>query len=424
MYQQTTTILTVLFIVMVQLFTYGQGSFIRSEAKIDEAVDLYDLSGDGTVIVMIDRGIDYRHPDFIDDAGQTRIAYIYDMTDPSGANDQDNTYGVGTIWDEAEINQALANNTTPPLTNDNNGHGTATTGIMCGNGSGTASREFKGVAPNARIISIKFIRDGFPAFGSNPGETGFFDIALLDEAFDFAHDKIQELGLPSVTLMNFGSIGAPTDGTSLVCRLMDDYVDLGHTLVCGVGDDGGRANRAAGTIAQGQTIEIEINKVTPTLRFDLWYDESDRFEVSVQRPSGAIEGPFSAPVNAVGVNDQFLTNLFIFHRGADVEFFQATSARRELLIDLTGSNGIYKVILKGTTINGTGNYNATLNPSTFSNANAFLTHIAPQGSINDYSSAFKVISPTDYVVDNSWTDINGIPRNRTNEGAPGEIWIG
>lgn len=420
----TTTFLMLSLSIIISLNAYSQGSWIRDEAKITEAVDFYDLSGDGALIVMIDRGIDYRHPDFIDNAGNTRIAYIYDMIDPSGANDPDNPYGIGTIWDETEINQALANNTTPPLTNDNHGHGTATTGIMCGDGSGIASREFKGVAPGAKIISIKFVQDGFPAFGSNPGEAGFFNISLLETALDFAHNKITELDLPSVTLMNFGSVGGPTDGTSLICRQMDAFVDLGHTLVCGVGDDGGADNRAAGSIAQGQTIEIDIDKVTTNLRFDLWYDEADRFEVSVQRPNGMIEGPFSAPTSSEDFNDRFLTNLNIFHRGADVEFHQALSPRRELLIDFAGATGVYKVILTGTTINGSGDFNAVLNPSRFSSANAFLNFIGPQGSINDFSAAFKVISPTDYVIDNSWTDIDGIPRSIVNQGAPGEIWVG
>ena len=102
----------------ISVATYSQGSWIRDEAKITEAVDLYNLSGEGVIVVMIDRGIDYRHPDFIDDNGNTRIDYIFDLTDNSGAFDSDNIYGVGTIWDATEINQALANNTTPPLTND------------------------------------------------------------------------------------------------------------------------------------------------------------------------------------------------------------------------------------------------------------------------------------------------------------------
>lgn len=102
----------------ISVATYSQGSWIRDEAKITEAVDLYNLSGEGVIVVMIDRGIDYRHPDFIDDNGNTRIDYIFDLTDNSGAFDSDNIYDVGTIWDATEINQALANNTTPPLTND------------------------------------------------------------------------------------------------------------------------------------------------------------------------------------------------------------------------------------------------------------------------------------------------------------------
>jgi minor extracellular serine protease Vpr len=116
--------------------------------------------------------------------------------------------------------------------------------------------------------------------------------------------------------------------------------------------------------------------------------------------------------------------LTFFHRGANVEFFQATSAGREILIDISGATGVFKIILEAKTVNGSGSFIATLNPAAYFGANAFLNYIAPQGRIHDYASALNVISPADYVVDNTWTDINGVPSGKTNQESPGEIWIG
>jgi len=373
---------------------------------------------------MIERGIDYRHPDFIDENGETRIAYIYDMIDPTGANDPNNPYGVGTIFDAIQINNALDSNLDPPLTTDRFGHGTATTGITCGNGSGTANLEYQGVAPKATIISIKITLDSFPSFDGEPGQVGFWDPSYIPIALAFAQDKINELGLPSVTLMNLGSIGGPTDGTSTNCQAIDNFIDAGNIFICGVGDDGGSDNFASGIINQNQTIEIDVNKgETGNLRFDLWYSENDRFTVSIERPNGVIEGPFNAPSSPNGVEDQNIGDIFIAHRGADVEFWGASSNRRELLIDFSGVNGIYKVILEGSQINN-GGFKATLNPATYFNNNKFLSHITSGNSINDFASSNLVITPTDYVVQNDWIDINGVFRDITGQGEDGEIWLG
>lgn len=408
-------------LLLISVPIFAQGIPAREEVNLDDVYDQYNLTGENTLVVMLDRGIDYRHPDFLDENGNTRIAYIYDMLDPTGAGN--NPYGIGTIFTRAQIDQALDNND-PPLSTDRFGHGTATTGIIAGNGSGTASLEFQGVAPKATIICVKITQDAFPAFGTEPAQTGFFDPSYLPVAFQFAQDKITELGLPSVTLMNIGSTGGPTDGTSLICREIDDFVAAGNAFVCGVGDDGGNDNHAAGTIALNQTIELEIEKdQAGNVRFDLWYNEDDRFTVSIERPNGTIEGPFAAPSCTSCSNDQFLNNINLYHRGADVEFFQATSNRRNLLIDIFDVTGIYKIILEGTQVSD-GSFHATLNPSTYAHSNRFLNYVVPGYSINDYASSNLVITPTDYVVQNDWIDINGVFRDITGQGEDGEIWVG
>jgi hypothetical protein len=83
------------------------------------------------------------------------------------------------------------------------------------------------------------------------------------------------------------------------------------------------------------------------------------------------------------------------------------------------------VTLTGSTV-VSGHFDATLNPSDIVAANStnkFLTNVAP-GSIKNSASAFNNICPNAYINKTSWTDIDGVPRQLTGEGNPGEIWKG
>ncbi|MEZ4802069.1 MAG: S8 family serine peptidase [Gelidibacter sp.] len=404
------------------IILFSQGNPAMLEANVDDVYTQFNLSGNGVIYAMLDRGVDYTHPAYLNPDGTTRIKYIFDMINPAGA--ATNGYGYGTIFTEDQINASLAAGGTP-LSTDRGGHGTATTGIASGNGGGTVNREFKGVAYEASLIIVKMVQDAFPAFDGQPGQGSVYNPSYIPVALQFVHDKVTELGMPSVTLMNIGSVGGPTDGTSTICRAIDDFISQGHIFVCGVGDDGGNDNHAAGTIAQGETVELLINKnVAGNLRMDLWYSENDRFSVAVELPNGTVYGPYAAPSGPNVSADVSQSAFFMAHKGANLEYFGATSNRRELLIDFYNTTGTYKIRLTGTTVVD-GGFHATLNPANFSYNNKFASYVVEGSSINDFSSAMNVISPGDYVIQRTWTDINGIPRSRPiAEGLPGEIWLG
>lgn len=94
------------------------------------------LLGRGTIIACIDSGIDYTHPDFIDDSGSSRILFIWDQgaagTPPSG-------YRQGAEFTREQINAALRLQNRSEREQllphwDFSGHGTAVLGIAAGNG--------------------------------------------------------------------------------------------------------------------------------------------------------------------------------------------------------------------------------------------------------------------------------------------------
>ena len=397
----------------------------RVEARVDQAVTRYGVTGQGVVVAILDRGIDWKNDDFRNNDGTTRIKWIFDLSDDTGAFAAGNTYGVGTIYTEAQINAALTGGPTL-ATRDAVGHGSTTAGIMCGNGRGLASRKYRGVAPNASIIVVK-ITGGAPAHDSEPAEPDFYDGARVLIGFDFVRDKAAALGLPCVMLPNVGSPGGPTDGTSEWCRKVDAMVKPGLLFVNGTGDDGGAANRATGTVAANGNASIQIQRAdTGFLRMDLWYPGADRFDVTITTPSGTF-GPYLAPANN-NLDVQTLTDVGYYHLGSDFGniFFGALNGKREIYLAFNGPVGTYTIQLHGATIAAGGKFDASLNSATIDNSNRFLTYAYPgnRGNIWDGATALSNICPGDYVIRTNWTDIDGIPESNAGQGNVGEIWLG
>jgi subtilisin family serine protease len=85
----------------------------RVETRTDDAIARFGVTGNGVLVAIMDRGIDWRNNDFCNSNGTTRIKYIFDLTDDTGANAVGNTYGKGTIYTEAQINAALSGGSGP-----------------------------------------------------------------------------------------------------------------------------------------------------------------------------------------------------------------------------------------------------------------------------------------------------------------------
>jgi hypothetical protein len=400
----------------------------RTETRTDMAAAAFGVSGRGVIVALLDRGIDWKNDDFRNEDGTTRIKYIFDLSDNTGAQTPGNTYGRGTIYTEAQINDAL-NGGAQLATRDGVGHGTTTAAIAAGNGRNSADRKYRGIAPNAAILVVKVTSEGAPSHDGEIAEAPFNDPTAFPVAIDFVRDKAIELGMPAVMLLNLGSIGGPADGTSELARKIDSTVGPGIpglVFVTGPGDDGGMPNHAGGSVAPGQTAAIRIQKGSSSpLRFDCWYGGDDRFDVTIESPSGTF-GPLASP--ATNDDDSFLQNATFtyYHRGANKVFFGAMNRKREILIDLTGPAGTYTVQLQGSAVSNT-RFDATINPSNIAQpaatANRFLSFVVP-GSIWDGATARNNICPNSYVVRTHWTDIDGVARSVTDQGAIGHLWLG
>lgn len=399
----------------------------RVETRVDDAVAKFGVTGQGVIVAILDRGIDWRNNDFRNADGSTRIAAIFDLTDDSGSNSPANPYSVGTIYTRQQINGALTAGTNL-VTRDALGHGTTTTGIACGNGSNLW--KYRGVAYNATILVVKIVAENVPAHGSQPAETAFYDPSRIPVAINFVRDQATALGMPAVMLLNLGSSGGPTDGTSSLCQAVDAAVGPGIpglVFVTGSSDDGGTPNHAGGTVTQGGIVALGIHMGNPApLVFDLEYANNDQFDVTIQTPDG-LYGPYASPALIFGYDSESASDFQYYHYSGDYNSYGAASQKREIYVSLNGPIGDYTITLSGANVSN-GHFDASLNPARFwdtsGNSNYFTTYVVPGYTVWDLASASNNICPNDYVHRTNWVDIDGIPRSNMGQGSIGQSWEG
>lgn len=399
---------------------------VRVETRSDQAAAKYKLTGKGVIFAMIDRGIDWKNKDFQNSDGTTRIAYIFDLTDDTGAKASGNPYAHGTIYTADQINKALKGGTPIPE-RDYLGHGTANTAVAAGNGANVA--KYHGIAPEATIVAVKFLNDGTPAHGDTPAVPSFFHQELYPIAIQFVVDKAKELKMPCVIVIDQGSINGPTDGTSAFSRLVDATVGIqpGLVLIPGAGDDGGAANHAAGNVPAKGNIVLKFKQGLPGISFDLWYPGSDEFDVAIKTPDKTY-GPFTAPAGAGADFHPSLGELSYFQYGNKTnKGYGAKNDKRQIVIVTNADSpvGEYAVTLTGRTVVN-GHFDATLNPSRESDASRvnFFENFVAGGSISDFAAAHNAVNDTCYVIRTTWKDVKGAARGLTNQGNVGEIWKG
>ncbi|MDO7205186.1 S8 family serine peptidase [Paraclostridium bifermentans] len=109
-----------------------------------------DAFGEGTIIAIIDSGIDYLHPDFINEDGSSKIISIWDQESDKG-NPPENL-NFGSEFTREDINKYIKINSYE-LTKDIVGTGTIAAGISSGNGR--LNSLYKGIAPKSELLIVK-----------------------------------------------------------------------------------------------------------------------------------------------------------------------------------------------------------------------------------------------------------------------------
>ena len=267
---------------------YFQTDVGRQVSCIDIVQDMpLSLRGKGTLIGIVDSGIDYENAEFRNEDGTTRIVSLWDQSvngrPPAG-------YLAGTEYTREQIDAALATEDKEVRrqmvkTSDVSGHGTAVAGIAAGNGRGSEGRRFRGAAPEAELIIVKM---------GAPREGGFPRTTELMRGVDYIVRKAVELRRPVAINISFGNTYGSHDGTSLVERFLNDIADMWKNVICIGSGNEASAGHVSGKVRRqiSETVELAVQQREPALSIQIWKSYVDEMGVSVISPSGRQAGPF------------------------------------------------------------------------------------------------------------------------------------
>ncbi len=265
------------------------------------------LTGRGVLVAVLDSGADYRHPEFRNLDGTTRIRALWDQTaegtPPPG-------YYVGTEYTQEQLNEALAREgltqqeavreasdeglmqqgavrktsgemlarqNVLPVSRDVSGHGTGVLAIAAGN---------NGVAYESEILVVKL---GSPKADSFPRTTE------LMMGINYVIEKALEYRMPVAINISFGNTYGSHTGKSLLETYIDDISNLWKSVFCvGSGNEGAAAGHAGGRLAAGeiQNVEFAVGNYEPTLSLQIWKNYVDTFDIFLVHPNGTVLGPF------------------------------------------------------------------------------------------------------------------------------------
>lgn len=248
------------------------------------------LRGSGTMIAIIDSGIDYQNPLFWN-GNQTRILSIWDQNVPGKYSDR---IPFGREYSREEINKALVAEDPYDLVpvRDISGHGTRMAAIAAGK---TVPQEnFSGAAPEAVLVIVKL----------KPAKKYLRDFYLLpDKAEIYQEDDIMlaisyvlrcatENNMPLSICIGLGTNMGAHSGDGPLSEYINSTAAFSQNSVSvAAGNEGAARHHYMGNTGQfqeGNPVELKVGKKEASSGFSMefWGDSPDFYNLSVQSPTG------------------------------------------------------------------------------------------------------------------------------------------
>ncbi len=321
------------------------------------------LLGAGTLIAIIDTGIDYLHKDFIYPDGTSKIRYLWDQ---SKEGKPPNGFFIGTEYTREDINKAINENDSS-LSEDEEGHGTMISGICAGLGS--INKEYEGIAPEAELVVVKLAKIN-----------GFYTSAMLETAISYVYEVAKNMQIPTIINVSMGS--NLLAGYASNTKPKKTYFSNGISIVAAAGNEGNTQTHVSGHISRaGEVVDVELEIVEDedNLAVEIWMSRPDRINLLVITPSGEESKilDLSNYDEVKGIFDLENTQYLIKY-----SYPTSYSGQEHTVVTLKNAKkGIWKLRLEGAYISG-GMYNIYLPNRFFLNPGTKFKESNPAYTIN------------------------------------------
>lgn len=243
----------------------------------------YNLKGEGVLIGIIDSGIDFLHPDFIDEDNKSRILYIWDQ---SISGNSPEGFLNGHEYTNEDLNEAIELNIQGKDSTirhfDFIGHGTHVAGIAAGNGRASKGL-FTGVAPMSKLIIVKMGSSDFKGYPINN-----IDVML---GVKYLIEKAKKLNMPIAINLSYGTDIGPHDGNSVFESYMDEMaLQWKNAIVVSIGNEANAGRHTHGNVKQGRSEQFIIEGDITSVTIDIWKTQLDFFNVELVNPRGISTG--------------------------------------------------------------------------------------------------------------------------------------
>lgn len=220
------------------------------------------LTGKGTILGIIDSGIDYQLDAFKDENGNSKILYYWDQSiegnPPNGFKD-------GTLYTNEDINKAIKGESSIPIS-PTSMHGTHVSGIACQ------------IANEANLIVVRVGKRLTDVFSKS---TEFM------RAIKFILDKALELNMPVAINISYGSNEGSHRGLSLFEQYIDDMCSFWkNNIVVAAGNNGDKDGHKNIKLEDKEVeVEFVVGANEKILNLNIWPDFIDDFSVQLVNPS-------------------------------------------------------------------------------------------------------------------------------------------
>lgn len=268
-----------------------------------------DEKGDSAIVGIIDSGVDVLHEAFLDDAGNTRILYIWDQRSSAGNPPSSVDAGAfsqtnGTLYVQSEIQVMVNRGTAPSALRDSGLHGTHVASIAMGR---PVAAFAGGVAPEAKLIVVIPHMNHMDTEPGDPPSLGYSNSHI--DALSFIRCAAAKVGLPVVVNVSLGMNAGAHDGTSSLEAAFDSFTGIGRfpglVLVKSAGNERGHKGHARADVPQNGFAEITWQSSQAPRQKDyieVWFNTYDDIEFTLIDPAGSASAAVSSSNLAIATN--------------------------------------------------------------------------------------------------------------------------